>query len=221
MNRYINIMLKNEDNYKGKIKSLLNDTRVRLSEIRDMYAQEAVTKYEEKAINEAMDKIKEIQQSYLKSTAALLDNEQYRINNPQVVTLSNTQQLLNEIRKSNELQMNRLKIASMSNDDIIESCNECSNEAYVLEAKNQLLTRANAINDENKANELREVARAIQPFTEQMELDIALKEFEAMTADRNLMPGVPLGEKLVINDIEEFLLQDTKLQADRLAQATD
>lgn len=220
-NRFIQIMNKNEENYLGVIKGILNEAKIKLSEAKDIYIEDRLSKYEGKIIEQAKKDIRAIQKDYLQTTAKLLDNEQYRIQNPHQITLSNTEKLLNEIRKSNELKLNELKIKSMSNEDIIQSCVENSSESYVLQAKSELLTRSNAIQDERLASELRNTARGLKHFTEQDELNIALKEFEAMTSDRNLMPGVSLGEKLVIGDIEEFLLQDTKLQADRLNQATD
>ena len=220
-NRFIQIMNKNEENYLGVIKETLNEAKIKLSEAKDIYIEDRLAKYEEKIIKQAMNDIKAVQQDYLKTTAKLLDNEQYRMNNSHQITLSNTEKLLNEIKKSNELKLNELKIKSMTNEDIIQSCVENSSEAYVLQAKTELLNRSNAIDDEKLASELRNTARSLKHFTEQDELNIALNEFETMTADPNLMPGVSLGEKLVIGDIEKFLLRGTKLQADRLAQSTD
>lgn len=220
MNRFIKIMNDNEQQYLGVIKGILNDTKVKLSEAKDKYMEDKVSKYEDKIIKDSMEKIRGVQREYLESTAKLLDNAQWQMQNPQIVTLSNTEKLLSEIRKSNELQMNRLKIASMSNDDIIESCIGCSNEAYVLQAKQELLNRANAMEDA-AGNELRATARGLKHYTEQMELEDALKEFEAMSADVNLMPGVSMGEKLIINDIEGFLLQGTRLAEERALAATD
>lgn len=221
MNRFIKIMMDNEKPYEGKIKKILNETKIKLSEAKDIYIEDKLSKYEDKIIKEAMKDIEAIQQDYLKTTAQLLDNEQYRMNNPQKNTLSNTEKLLNEIRKSNELKLNELRIKSMSNEDIIQSCVENPNEAYVLQAKNELNIRANTIQDENIANELKSTARSLKHFTVQDELNVALKEFQIMFANRNLLPGVSIGEKLAIGDIEEFLLRDTKLQADRIEQATD
>lgn len=220
-NRFIQIMNKNEENYLGDIKGILNEAKIKLSEAKDIYIEDKLAKYEDKIIKQAMKDIKAVQQDYLQTTAKLLDNEQYRMQNPQIVTLSNTEKLLQEIKKSNELKLNELKIKSMTNEDIIQSCVENPSESYVLQAKSELLTRSNSIQDERMASELRNTARGLKHFTEQDELNIALKEFEAMTSDRNLMPGVSLGEKLAIGDLEEFLLKDTKLQADRIEQATD
>ena len=211
----------NEKPYEGKIKNILNETKIKLSEAKDIYIEDKLSKYEDKIIKEAMKDIEAIQQDYLQTTAKLLDNEQYRMKTPHQITLSNTEKLLQEIRKSNELQMNRLKIASMTNEDIIQSCVENPSESYVLQAKSELLNRSNSIQDERMASELRNTARSLKHFTEQDELNIALKEFQIMFANKNLMPGVSIGEKLAIGDIEEFLLQDTKLQADRIEQATD
>ena len=218
MNRFIKIMMDNEKPYQGKIKTILNETKMKLSEAKDIYVEDKLSIYEDKIIKEAMKDIEAIQQDYLKTTAQLLDNEQYRMNNPQKNTLSNTEKLLNEIRKSNELKLNELRIKSMTNEDIIQSCVENPSESYVLQAKNELNIRANTIQDENIANELKSTAKSLKHFTVRDELNIALNEFQIMFANKNLMPGVSIGEKLAIGDIESFLLRDTKLQADRLAQ---
>ena len=211
-------MMDNEKPYQGKIKTILNETKMKLSEAKDIYVEDKLSIYEDKIIKEAMKDIEAIQQDYLKTTAQLLDNEQYRMNNPQKNTLSNTEKLLNEIRKSNELKLNELRIKSMTNEDIIQSCVENPSESYVLQAKNELNIRANTIQDENIANELKSTAKSLKHFTVRDELNIALNEFQIMFANKNLMPGVSIGEKLAIGDIESFLLRDTKLQADRLAQ---
>ena len=220
-NRFIKIMNDNQEVYKGNIKKILNEAKIKLSEAKDIYIEDKLAKYEDKIIKQAISDIKAVQQDYLQTTAKLLDNEQYRMNNPQIVALSNTEKLLNEIRRSNQLSLNSLRIASMSTDDIIQSCIENSSEEYVLQAKKELLNRANTLSDENAANQLRATARGLKHYTEADELADALKEFEIMSADRNLMPGVSIGERLAIGDIEEFLLKDTKLEADRIAQATD
>ena len=221
MNRFIQIMMDNEQPYEGRIKGILNEARIKLSEAKDIYIEDKLSKYEDRIIREAMKDIEAIQQDYLKTTAQLLDNEQYKISHPQQITLSNTEKLLNEIRKSNQLQINSLKIKSMSNEDIIQSCIENPSEEYVLQAKSELNMRANSIQDERLASELRNTAKSLKHFTARDELNIALNEFQIMFANKNLMPGVSIGEKLAIGDLEEFLLKDTKLQADRLEQATD
>lgn len=220
MNRFVKIMFENEKMYEGQIKNILNEAKIKLSEAKDIYIEDRLSKYEKKIIEKAMKDVEAIQQDYLKTTSKLLDNEQYRMQNPHQITLSNTEKLLNEIRKSNELKLNELKIKTMTNEDIIQSCIENSNEAYVLQAKNELNMRASNLQNENEANELRSTARNLRHFTEQDELNIAKAEFEAMTSNRNLMPGVSVGERLAIGDIEEFLLRGTKLEADRIAQAT-
>lgn len=221
MNRFTKIMIENEQMYEGRIKEILNNTKIKLSEAKDIYIEDRLTKYEDKIIKQAMKDIGDIQQDYLQTTARLLDNEQFRVNNPQTITLSNTEKLLNEIKALNKSRLDELKLRSMTNEDIIQSCVNNPSETYVLQAKSELNMRANTVDDEKLASELRNTARGLKHFTEQDELNIALKEFEAMTSDRNLMPGVSVGERLAIGDIEEFLLRDTKLQADRLAQSTD
>lgn len=220
MNRFVKIMLENEKMYEGQIKNILNEAKIKLSEAKDIYIEDRLSKYEKKIIEKAMKDVEAIQQDYLKTTSKLLDNEQYRMQNSHQITLSNTEKLLNEIRKSNELKLNELKIKAMTNEDIIQSCIENSSEAYVLQAKNELNLRASNLENKNEANELRNTARNLRHFTEQDELNIAKIEFEAMTSNKNLMPGVSAGERLAIGDIEEFLLRETKLQADRIAQAT-
>lgn len=221
MNRFVKIMLENEKMYEGQIKNILNEAKIKLSEAKDIYIEDRLSKYEKKIIEKAMKDVEAIQQDYLKTTSKLLDNEQYRMQNSHQITLSNTEKLLNEIRKSNELKLNELKLKTMTNEDIIQSCIENSSEAYVLQAKNELNMRASNLENKNEANELRNTARNLRHFTEQDELNIAKAEFEAMTSNRNLMPGVSVGERLAIGDIEEFLLRGTKLEADRIAQATD
>jgi small nuclear ribonucleoprotein (snRNP)-like protein len=221
MNRFVKIMLENEKMYEGQIKNILNEAKIKLSEAKDIYIEDRLSKYEKKIIEKAMKDVEAIQQDYLKTTSKLLDNEQYRMQNSHQITLSNTEKLLNEIRKSNELKLNELKIKAMTNEDIIQSCIENSSEAYVLQAKNELNLRASNLENKNEANELRNTARNLRHFTEQDELNIAKIEFEAMTSNKNLMPGVSVGERLAIGDIEEFLLRETKLQADGIAQATD
>ena len=199
-NRYSDIIQENEKPYEGKIIDILNDTKIKLSEAKDIYSLEKVAKYEKKIIEEAM-------------TAA-----------QQKPQLTNTEILLQEMKKSNELKINELKIKAMSDEDIIQSCNFNPDELYVLQAKQELNLRAASLGDDPRATQLKDTARSLKHYTEEDEKNIALQEFKSMIANPNLMPGVPFGTKLAILDgggIENFLLQGTQLQANRIAQATD
>lgn len=225
-NRYLDIIQENEKPYEGKIIDILNDTKIKLSEAKDIYSAEKVAKYEKKIIEEAMKSVREVQQSYLNSTSDLLDKKQAEIMTAlqQKPQLTNTEILLQEMKKSNELKINELKIKAMSDEDIIQSCNFNSNELYVLQAKQELNLRAASLGDDPRATQLKDTARSLKHYTEEDEKNIALQEFKSMIANPNLMPGVPFGTKLAILDgggIEDFLLKDTQLQADRIAQATD
>lgn len=207
-NKYINIITEEEKKYEGKIISLINEAKVKMSEAADIYQPRAIAKYQKQIVKDTVNQVNTIRDEFLKNVASKLDAEAAKIGKTKGPDKSNTEKLLEAIELQNRLQLESMALKFKDTSELITLGKETEDTITLKLVKNELLQRSEKMEDKTEGQALRITTKSLQGYGEATQLEEVKSYFQDLINNKDFLPGVPFGTQAAISNVEEYLTKE-------------